>query len=98
MPTNGASAQACLFGAWLEVMDASGLTRGAVLAQINEACGTRYTHSWISRMRSDPSRRGERMPLEVRLFMLKTVLASELCRHQIMLPTREVEKLAQRLC
>lgn len=66
-----------LFERWLEIERATGRPLTAILADLNAACGTKYRHNWPSVMEG----RGyslDRLPTEVRRYMLRKVLPIEL--------------------
>lgn len=85
-----------LFASWLEV---EGGNRAAteILQDLNNSCGTKYQHGWLSRMRSDPARKGERIPREVRAYMMTSVLKHELGKLGIETSRVDVPSLVERM-
>lgn len=60
-----------LFERWLALEKTAGKSPGQILADINAACGTKYKHAWLSLTASRPS---QNLPLDVRRYMMATVL------------------------
>lgn len=66
-----------LFSEWLAIEIEEAGSQVAALDAINQACGTRYQHNWVSLQRRN--QRGlERTPLVVRQYMLRRVLTVRL--------------------
>ncbi|MFB2639936.1 hypothetical protein ACE02P_18085 [Shewanella bicestrii] len=64
-----------LFLNWLSIEKKS-TTQKTAIARLNAACGTKYVESWPSKMEA----RGysmERVPTQVRRYMMLVVLANE---------------------
>lgn len=85
-----------LFLTWLDIEKAAGKSMGQVLTEINEACGTAYKHNWPSKM-ADSGFALERVPVEVRRYMLRKVLPAELSARGVVFPSDVVEVLVKRL-
>lgn len=69
---------------------------GQILADINAACGTAYRHNWPTKM-ADSDYSLERVPVEVRRYMLRKVLPAELTARGVVFPADVVEALVKRL-
>lgn len=85
-----------LFLTWLEIEKAGGKSMGHILADINAACGTAYRHNWPTKM-ADSNYSLERVPVEVRRYMLMKVLPAELAARGVVFPSDVVEVLVRRL-
>lgn len=66
-----------LFERWLEIELKTGRQLGEILADLNAACGTKYTHNWPSVM-AQRNYSLTRCPTPVRRYMLQKVLPAEL--------------------
>ena len=66
-----------LFHEWLKIEMCGGESKTSILKRLNDACGTRYGTSWISR-NSRNLRGMERSPIAVRRYMMRLVLAEKL--------------------
>lgn len=85
-----------LFQRWLEIERATGRPMSDILDDLNDACGTKYKHNWPSVMAS----RGftlERMPTNVRQYMMAKVLPAELERIGAQVNAEQVELLVNLL-
>jgi hypothetical protein len=66
-----------LFERWLDIERGTGRSMTAILGEINGVCGTSYRHNWPSLM----AKRGyslDRCPTNVRRYMMRVVLPTEL--------------------
>lgn len=86
-----------LFQSWFEIEHADQRTPAEILDNLNRTCGTRYQHGWLSRMRHDPTRKGERIPRDVRAYMMIRVLRHELRGLGIEPGQAKIEELVERM-
>ncbi|MDH0341986.1 hypothetical protein [Chromobacterium haemolyticum] len=85
-----------LFQSWLEIEKAAGKSMGQILTEVNSACGTAYRHNWPTKM-AESGYSLERVPLEVRRYMLRKVLPAELAARGVVFPPDVLEVLIKRL-
>lgn len=81
-----------LFERWIALERQTGRSMRDILADLNAAAGTNYKHNWPSVVAS----RGfelERCPVEVRRYMLRTVLQDELTSMGFEVNQSQVEAL-----
>lgn len=85
-----------LFERWLDIERASERPFSEVLSDLNRVCGTKYKHNWPSVMAA----RGyslDRLPTEVRQYMMLRVLPGELRTHGLTLRPMEIFDLVVNL-
>lgn len=85
-----------LFLTWLEVEKSAGKAMTQILSEINDACGTAYRHNWPSKM-ADSGFNLERVPSNVRRYMMRKVLPAVLLARGISLDADALEELVKRL-
>ena len=71
-----------LFHEWLKIEMRGGESKTRILKRLNDACGTRYGTSWISR-NSRNLRGMERSPAAVRRYMVRLVLTDKLSAYHL---------------
>lgn len=79
---------------WMEVEKATGHQWVKILGDLNEACGTKYSHPWVSQLRTRPS---QNLPRPVRQYMLRKVLPVLLAAHGLVLTPRKLDALVDNL-
>lgn len=85
-PTKG------LFERWLLLERATGRSMADILSELNAAAQTRYEHNWPSVM-AKRNYQLERIPSEVRRYMMRKVLEAELKSLGIDLTKGKLDKL-----
>ncbi|MEX3917934.1 hypothetical protein AB4Y43_17080 [Paraburkholderia sp. BR10872] len=85
-----------LFQRWLEIEAAAGKPLKQTLDEINAACGTAYRHNWPTKM-ADSAYSLERIPVEVRRYMMRRVLPAELSARGVTFSAEVLETLVSAL-
>lgn len=81
-----------LWQRWWEIEKATGRTTDQILADLNAACGKKYSYTWPQTM-AVRSFGLERCPTAVRRYMLARVLPVELEALGVMLPHKKILSL-----
>ena len=85
-----------LFLMWLDIEKSAGKTMTQILSEINDACGTAYRHNWPSKM-ADSGFNLERVPSNVRRYMMRKVLPVALQERGVSLDADALEGLVKNL-
>lgn len=83
-----------LVSLWLDIEDKSDRKWVDILAELNETCGTRYRHNWLSQLRTRPS---QNLPIAVRQYLMRRVLPVLFTEAGLTLPHKKIAALVVNL-